>query len=53
MQLTGHKTSAMFERYNTVDEEDAKDALRKLKKFLEGPEKAAPGECSHSAPEGK
>ncbi|PKN66313.1 MAG: hypothetical protein CVU57_06480 [Deltaproteobacteria bacterium HGW-Deltaproteobacteria-15] len=53
MQLTGHKTSAMFERYNTVDEEDAKDALRKLKKFLDGPEGASSGECSHSAPEGK
>lgn len=55
MQLTGHKTNAMFERYNTVDEDDAKDALLKLKEFLERPEQEVPesGECSHSAPKGK
>ena len=35
MKMTGHKTSAMFDRYNTVDEEDAKEALKKLDKFLE------------------
>jgi integrase len=54
MHLTGHKTNAMFERYNTVDEEDAKDALQKLKEFLEGQAKKDEGtdECSYSAPEG-
>ena len=54
MHLTGHKTNAMFDRYNTVDEEDAKDALQKLKEFLEGQAKKDDGtdECSHSAPEG-
>ena len=36
MHFTGHRTSAMFDRYNTIDEEDAKDALRKLDEFLEG-----------------
>jgi integrase len=53
MHFTGHKTSAMFERYNTIDEEDAKDALRKLDGLLEATEreKRKSDECSHSAPE--
>ena len=49
-------TNAMFERYNTVvDEDDAKDVLLKLKKFLERLEQEVPksGECSHSAPKGE
>ena len=53
MHFTGHKASAMFERCNTIDEEDAKDALRKLDELLEGREtpKRKSDECSHSAPE--
>jgi hypothetical protein len=53
MHFTGHRTSAMFDRYNTIDEEDAKDALRKLDEFLKEaePEKRKSDECSHSAPE--
>jgi integrase len=35
MHMTGHRTSAMFERYNTVDEEDARQALERLNAFLE------------------
>ena len=35
MKMTGHKTSAMFDRYNTIDEDDARDALKKLNEFLE------------------
>ena len=34
MKLTGHKTLAMFNRYNTVDQEDAMDAMKKLNLFL-------------------
>ncbi|MBF0526830.1 MAG: hypothetical protein HQK56_17235 [Deltaproteobacteria bacterium] len=34
MQMTGHRTSAMFDRYNTVDEEDAREALVKLNQFI-------------------
>ncbi len=45
MQLTGHRTSAMFERYNTVDEEDAMEALKRLNRFLDREEPAnAPAE---------
>ncbi len=34
MKLTGHKTTAMFHRYNTVDTKDAQEAYRKLDEFL-------------------
>jgi integrase len=52
MHLTGHKTNAMFDRYNTIDEEDAREALRKLNVFLENQsqEEVVIDECSHSAP---
>jgi len=52
MNLTGHKTSAMFDRYNTIDEEDAREAIRKLNEYLERQAKknVMPEECSHSAP---
>ncbi len=34
MKLTGHKTAAMFHRYNTVDTADAREAYRRLDAFL-------------------
>jgi hypothetical protein len=34
MKLTGHKTLAMFTRYNSVDEEDARQALRMMDGFF-------------------
>jgi hypothetical protein len=46
MKLTGHKTLAMFTRYNTVDSDDARLAMEMLCRFLEG------AECSYNAPEG-
>ena len=54
MHLTGHKTSAMFDRYNTIDEEDARDALEKLKAYLQrqASQDDESDECSHSAPKG-
>jgi len=34
LKLTGHKTSSMFNRYKTVDREDAVDAMKRLDLFL-------------------
>jgi len=59
VKLTGHKTVAMFHRYNTVDAADAKEAYRKFEALLnQGVQRGnAAGEeqegnkCSHSAPQ--
>jgi hypothetical protein len=61
MKLTGHKTAAMFHRYNTVDTADAVDAYQKFEGFLaQKPDEATSDKlysgakkCSHSAPETK
>lgn len=61
MKLTGHKTAAMFHRYNTVDVADAREAYQKLESLLiqgEPQEECAegvpwPNKCSHRAPEQK
>ena len=34
MKLTGHKITSMFQRYNTVDLADAKEAYQKLEGLL-------------------
>ncbi len=34
MSITGHSTREMFDRYNTVDEEDSKEAINRLRLFL-------------------
>ena len=34
MKLTGHKTAAMFHRYNTVDTADAKEAYSEVGGFF-------------------
>ena len=34
MKLTGHKTLSMFTRYNTVDQADAEEAMRRLESFF-------------------
>jgi hypothetical protein len=58
MKLTGHKTAAMFHRYNTVDTADAREAYQKFDGFLTQeqeeitPDKLCSGakKCSHNAP---
>ena len=35
MKITGHSTPEMFERYNTVDDQDILDAMDRMKLFSE------------------
>ena len=35
MKITGHKTMSMFERYNTVDSDDARSAMTQFEKHLQ------------------
>ena len=35
MEITGHSTREMFDRYNTVDEEDTRKAVDQLQGFFE------------------
>ena len=34
MKITGHSTREMFDRYNTIDEEDARKAVNELEEYL-------------------
>jgi hypothetical protein len=34
MAISGHKTMAMFRRYNRIDLDDGRDAMRKLEIYL-------------------
>ena len=45
MQITGHATREMFDRYNTVDEDDARVAITQLQGCLlaSGPQEATRG----------
>jgi hypothetical protein len=56
MKLTGHKTPSMFQRYNTVDLDDAKNAYQKLEELLskdQGRDVPLAAKCSPGAPEGE
>jgi len=37
MKITGNKTMSMFGRYNTVDRDDAHEAIRRLDDYLTKP----------------
>lgn len=49
MQQTGHSTMEMFLRYNTVDERDGREAVRRRAEYL----KSRKPDCSLYAPEGE
>jgi integrase len=61
MKMTGHKTAAMFHRYNTVDVQDARAAYLRLEEYLGQEQETGTGgnlspefpKCSHSAPRRK
>ena len=36
MRITGHKTRAVFERYNIVSDKDLKDAAKRQSAYLSG-----------------
>ena len=36
MEITGHSTRQMFDRYNTIDEDDKRQGMEKLRYFLAG-----------------
>ena len=40
MRISGHKTRSVFDRYNIIDEDDLKLAVRKLQKFQDAAEPA-------------
>ena len=35
MKITGHSTREMFDRYNTVDEDDTRKAVKQFENFIE------------------
>ncbi len=39
MEITGHSTREMFDRYNTVDADDKAEAIRKFQGFVNGSQK--------------
>jgi integrase len=41
MRISGHKTRSVFDRYNIIDEDDLRFAVRKLQKFQDAAEPAS------------
>ena len=49
MNLSGHVTRSIFDRYNIVSEQDLTDAVRKLQKFQDAAE-PQPAQAVSSTP---
>jgi integrase len=39
MEIAGHKTRAIFDRYNIINEDDIRDGLKKMQKYLSAQQK--------------
>jgi hypothetical protein len=48
MKMTGHKTAAIFHRYNTGDIDDGREACRKLEEYLQQKRYLATGNANFS-----
>jgi hypothetical protein len=48
MELTGHKTLAMFTRYSSMDSSDAQEAVAKFASFLEKEGETTSHSTSHT-----
>lgn len=53
MEITGHATWEMFDRYNTIDRDDAREAMQRLGDYLkrEGAEGVAVDAAQWVTPE--
>jgi hypothetical protein len=40
MAISGHKTMAMFRRYNRIDLDDGREAMKKVEDYLSGNQQA-------------
>ena len=49
MQISGHKTRAIFDRYNIVDEGDLGEAAQKLSIYLEERKRQRAASCGGSS----
>lgn len=47
MAITGHKTIAMFKRYNRLDLEDSQEVIKKLNVYLSGIKREGMEDCFH------
>ncbi len=50
MEITGHSTREMFDRYNTIDVEDTRDAMTRLNGFLSNSANQSANQAAEEAP---
>ena len=53
MDITGHSTREMFDRYNTIDGDDKKQAINRFQEFLRKSEENVRQNVNNTGTEGK